>query len=116
MTARGTHRSQLHRLIRSRASPNVVLAAARDVPNLSLDEAFGVLVCLRGDRRYPAAARRFCERLRTERPALTLADEAALLDALDRLDAGDPAGIPVLRRLFSHYTLLRALELLDEIA
>jgi hypothetical protein len=113
VTAHGTPRSQLGRLVRSGANADLVLSKAREVRNLDLEEAFGILTCLRGDRRYPAAARRLAARFVTERPAFTLEDEATLLEALGRFEHDAQAARPALRAVLDHYALPRAVSLLD---
>jgi hypothetical protein len=69
-----------------RRQVDAALAAAADLPALSLDDALDLceLLASKGDRRYPQAARRWLARFAAERKP-SLADLGIATDALDSL-------------------------------
>jgi hypothetical protein len=69
-----------------RRQVDAALAAATDLPALSLDDALDLceLLASKGDRRYPQAARRWLARFAAERKP-SLADLGIATDALDSL-------------------------------
>jgi hypothetical protein len=78
----------------------LVLAAAAELPRLSLADALEVLVLMadQDPDRYSRAAVRWLGRLALERPALALADLRLALCALEALPARSEV-LPVLRAL-----------------
>lgn len=81
---------------------NIALAAAAEVPNVSLVDALALcrLLAQSGDERYPRAASRWLERLSTERRA-TLAEIQLAAGALARLceEPNDELAMRTLDRL-----------------
>ena len=79
----------------------LVLATARELPHIALDDALQICLVLRGgDRaRYERAAVRWLGRFALEARGLTIADLRAAADALDALPARANDALERLQRL-----------------
>ena len=96
MTSQGHAYGRLMRAL-DRGTATMVLAAASDLPQISLGDALGVTLALRDDERYNRAASRWCARLALEHP-VSLADSQLAASALSALKHGSlaPAGLTLL--------------------
>ncbi len=64
-------------------SVEVALLAAGELNHVDLDDALGLCLLLRGDRRYEVAVRRWLVRFLTEHRDASLAEVAHAADAFD---------------------------------
>ena len=87
MRSAGHGYSHFRRCLDAR-NPDAALAAATDLPSISLEDALDVceLLAEKGDRRYAAAARRWLARYGSERRP-SLADLQVATDALESLES-----------------------------
>jgi hypothetical protein len=100
VTSQGSPYARFRRALDG-GNPTLALAAARELPHVSLSDALALLLVLRGDRRYPKAAARWHARLVMEAP-MTLAESQLALCALSALpDQHAAPAIAALERLFA---------------
>jgi hypothetical protein len=79
----------------------IVLATARELPHIALDDALRICLVLRGGdrRRYERAAVRWLGRFALEARGLTIADLRSAADALDSLPTRANDALEHLQRL-----------------
>jgi hypothetical protein len=79
----------------------IVLATARELPHIALDDALRICLVLRGGdrRRYERAAVRWLGRFALEGRGLTIADLRSAADALDALPTRANEALERLQRL-----------------
>jgi hypothetical protein len=100
MTSDGSPYTRFRRALEA-GNEMLVLATARELPHIALDDALQICLVLRGgDRaRYERAAVRWLGRFALEARGLTIADLRAAADALDALPARANDALERLQRL-----------------
>lgn len=100
MTSDGSAYARFRRALQS-GNELLVLATARELPQVALDDALRICLVLRdGDpRRYERAAVRWLGRFALEARAVTMADLRAAAAALDVLPARSAEAMEELQRL-----------------
>jgi len=100
MTSDGSPYTRFRRALEA-GNDMLVLATARELPHIALDDALQICLVLRGgDRaRYERAAVRWLGRFALEARGLTIADLRAAADALDALPARANDALERLQRL-----------------
>jgi hypothetical protein len=100
MTSDGSPYTRFRRALEA-GNEMLVLATARELPHIALDDALQICLVLRGgDRaRYERAAVRWLGRFALEARGLTIADLRAAANALDALPARANDALERLQRL-----------------
>ncbi len=100
MTSDGNPYSRFRRALNT-GSETLVLAAARELPQIALDDALRICLVLRGSDpvRYERAAVRWLGRFAIEARGVTMADLRGAADALDALPIQPTESMERLQRL-----------------
>lgn len=88
MTSEGRAYGRFRRTL-ERGSLTQVLAAASDLPQISLDDALAIVLRCQGTPKAERAAVRWLARLALEAPTVSLADLRQASDALENLPSPD---------------------------
>jgi hypothetical protein len=100
MTSDGSPYTRFRRALEA-GNEMLVLATARELPHIALDDALQICLVLRGGdrRRYERAAVRWLGRFALEARGITMADLRAAADALDALPIRANDALERLQRL-----------------
>ena len=100
VTSQGHAYAQFQRALKA-GNPVVALDAARELHHITLEDALGLCILLRNDkRRYPHAAARWLARYHADVDGVTLADIREIADLLAALPVhGSDAGVELATRL-----------------
>jgi hypothetical protein len=100
MTSQGNPYARFRRALET-GNETLVTAAARELPQIALDDALQICLVLRGGdpRRYERAAVRWLGRFALEAREVTIEDLRAAADALDALPDRETEAMERLQRL-----------------
>jgi hypothetical protein len=100
MTSEGNPYARFRRALRT-GNEAIVLAAARELPQIALDDALRICLVLRGGdpERYERAAVRWLGRFALEAKGATIEDLRLAANALDVLPESAPEAMERLQRL-----------------